>query len=92
MWACLPHASPPSQIHLKGHNGMFMSAGDDGSLRQEPSTEHWELLYVEKLSNGKVAIRSVAHGTYLSASAPEHYGVVLQQESLNVWESFVMDR
>jgi hypothetical protein len=71
---------------------MFLSAGEDGTLMQEPTTEHWELFHVETLPSGKVAIRSVAHGTYLSASAPEHYGVVLQQEDANLWESFVMDR
>lgn len=46
---------------------------------------------MHKLPGGKIALRS-AHGSYLSATAPKHYGVVMQQESFNAWETFVLDR
>jgi len=82
---------PGGNVKIKGHNGLYLSAlGDDG-LRQESNPSDWETFAIETTKNGKSAIRSVAHGTYLQATNPADMGKVSHQGSLNTWETFVLD-
>ena len=77
----MPAGAP---VSLRSAHGTYLSAWDDGSVRQAPHCKGWEIFLLAKTAAGACTLRS-AHGTFLSAWDD---GSLRLQTRAGSWEGF----